>query len=112
MIEDRLVELERETERLQRDVVALRTHFSERQQLDALKAENQVLRQAILRYALACGAVDLQMALVRSRHERTGESVDQLKLATDEEEAASRGLRELAQTLQLAAKERNEPTVA
>lgn len=108
MIEDRLGELEREAARLQQDVAALRSHFSERQQLDALKAENQTLRQAVLRYALACGAVDLQMALVRSRHERTGESVNQLKLATDEEEASSHALRELAQHFQLAAKERNQ----
>jgi hypothetical protein len=106
MIEERLGDLEREAERLRQDVAALRSHFSERQQLDALKAENQTLRQAILRYALACGSVDLQMALVRSRHERTGGSVDQLKFATDEEEAASRALRDLAQTLQIAAQER------
>lgn len=106
MMEERLSELEREAERLRQDVSALRAHFTERQQLDALKAENQMLRQAILRYALACGAVDLQMALVRSRHERTGESVEHLKAATDEEETASRALRDIAQALQIAAQDR------
>ncbi|WP_395144481.1 hypothetical protein [Armatimonas sp.] len=109
-MEERLVELEREAERLRQDVAALRSHFTERQQLDALKAENQLLRQAVFRYALACGAADLQMALIRSRHERTGESVLQLKQATDEEEAASRALRDIAQSLQIASQERDSQT--
>jgi hypothetical protein len=108
MMEERLVELERESERLRQNVVALRSHFEERQQLDALKVENQTLRQAILRYALACGSMDLQMALYRSRHEHTGENADQLKVAKEEEADASRALRDLAQTLQIAAQERSQ----
>ena len=105
-MEDRLAELEREADRLRQEVGALRSHFSDRQQLEGLMAENHRLRQAILRYALACGAADLQMALVRSRHERTGESFEQFKKAEEEEEAASRALRDIAQSLQIAAQER------
>jgi hypothetical protein len=109
-MEQRLVELENQAEQLRQHVLELRVQFEEHQQLGALKAENQLLRQAILRYALACGAVDLQMALVRSRHERNPESVEQLKQATDEEEAASRALRDLTQSLQIAAQERSDDT--
>jgi hypothetical protein len=105
-MENRLIELEQEAEHLRQGVAALRAQFSERQELDRVKAENQLLRQAILRYALACGAVDLQLALFKSRHERTSEGADQLKRATEEEEAASRALRDIAQSLQLAATER------
>lgn len=105
-MEERLIQLEAEAERLRRDIDALRVHFVESQQLARLQAENLALRQAILRYAIACGSVDLQMAMLKARHERTPESMDQLKLATDEEEAASRALRDLAQQLQMAAAER------
>jgi ribosomal protein S12 methylthiotransferase accessory factor YcaO len=109
-MEQRLAQLENQAEQLRDEVVALRAQFTDHQQLDSLKAENQLLRQAILRYALACGDVDLQMALVRSRHERNQTSMDSLKTATDEEEAASRALRELAQSLQIASQERNPGT--
>lgn len=106
-MEERLVELEREAERLRQDVAALRSHFTERQQMDALRAESQTLRQAILRYALAYGAVELQMALMHSRHERTPDALEQLKQATEEEAAASRALCTLAQSLQMASQDRN-----
>jgi hypothetical protein len=105
-MEERLQELEDQAQRLQKEVAALRLQFTEHQQLDSLKSENQLLRQAILRYALACGDVDLQMALVRSRYERNQMSMDNLKKATDEEEAASRALRDIAQSLQIASQER------
>lgn len=109
-MEERLQELESQAQRLQQEVAALRIQFTEHQQLDSLKSENQLLRQAILRYALACGDVDLQMALVRSRHERSAVSMENLKKATDEEEAASRALRDIAQSLQIASQERAQST--
>jgi hypothetical protein len=108
-MEERLVYLENQAEQLRQDVALLRTQFTERQQLDLLKAENQLLRQAVLRYALACGDVDLKMAMARSRHESSPESLASLKQATDEEKDASRNLRELAQSLKMAEQERDHP---
>ena len=109
-MEQRLTQLENQAEQLRNEVTALRAQFTEHQQLDSLKAENQLLRQAVLRYALACGDVDIKMALVRSRHDRNLASMDDLKEATDEEEAASRALRDIAQSLQIASQERNQST--
>ena len=74
-MEERLVYLENQAEQLRRDVALLRTQLTEHQQLESLKAENQLLRQAVLRYALACGDVDLKMAMARSRHESSPESL-------------------------------------
>ena len=105
-MEERLTQLEAEAQRLRQDIAALRGHFVESQQLESLKRENLAMRQAILRYSIACGAVDLQMALLKARHERTPEALEQLKEASTEEEAASRYLRTLAQQLQMAEQER------
>lgn len=106
MMEERLIQLEAEAERLQQDIADLRTRFIQDQQLEILERENRAMRQAILRYSIACGTVDLQMALLKARHERTPEALDQLKEATLEEETASRSLRDLAQQLQMAQQER------
>lgn len=58
------------------------------------------LREAVLRYAIACAAVDLQVAILRARGETHGESIQNLQRCTDEQTEASNALRLLAREIQ------------
>jgi hypothetical protein len=99
-MEERIIQLEAEADRLRQDVEALRQQFVQAQLAERLLKENERLNEAILRYAIACGAVDVQMAMMRARNENRDDVMANLKIATDEEEAASKVLRELAQEYQ------------
>lgn len=99
-MEERITQLEIEADRLKKEIEILRSQFEQGQRADRLELENALLKEAILRYAIACGQVDVQMALVRARNENRDDVMTNLKAATDEEEAASKVLRDLAQEFQ------------
>ncbi|MGC4046166.1 MAG: hypothetical protein QM758_20445 [Armatimonas sp.] len=101
-MEERINQLEEEAHRLGREVAALRAHFRAEQEAEQLRAENTRMRESIVRYAVACAQVDLQVAIVRARGTDGTAAEDSLKNLMAEESDASRILRDLAKELQQA----------
>lgn len=99
-IEKRLTALEQFAERFQRDVIELRDDWEQERNAASLKAENEALREAVLRYAVACGAVDLQVAMLRARGEAREDVRENLQRCIEEQTEASNALRALARRLQ------------
>lgn len=88
---------------LETHVDALRTQLaSANSELDMLRREVERLRDPIVRYAIACAAVDLQQALRRRLPAGDWEETldSPLRDALRDEQAASEGLRNLARQLQ------------
>lgn len=103
--ETRLGETEALLERLQQDVFQLREELSQERSQDTLQLDYDILREAVLRYAIACGAVDVQVAMLRARGEGSGpDAAESLRRAMEEQTEASNVLRSLARTLQHEAK--------
>jgi len=99
--ESRLSESEALLERLQEDVFRLREELSQEHSEDSLQLEYDILREAVLRYAIACGAVDVQVAMLRARGEGSGpDAAESLRRAMEEQTESSNVLRSLARTLQ------------
>ncbi len=97
---------ERRMERLQQDTARLQQEASELHALWYQFQQNQVeatqlheaLREAVLRYAVACAATEVQAAMLRAR----GDSLDvaeNLRRCVEEQHEASNALRTLARTL-------------
>jgi len=71
-----------------------------RSHADMLLAKASSMREAIVRYAVACGTVDVQTALLRrDPANQTAERMAELQRAMTEEKASSDALRELARNL-------------
>jgi len=71
-----------------------------RSHADMLLAKASSMREAIVRYAVACGTVDVQTALLRrDPANQTHERMEELQRAMTEEKASSDALRELANNL-------------
>lgn len=71
-----------------------------RSHADMLLAKASAMREAIVRYAVACGTVDVQTALLRrDPANQTEERMAELQRAMTEEKASSDALRELARNL-------------
>lgn len=71
-----------------------------RSHADMLLAKASAMREAIVRYAVACGTVDVQTALLRrDPANQTQERMAELQRAMTEEKASSDALRELARNL-------------
>jgi cystathionine beta-lyase family protein involved in aluminum resistance len=71
-----------------------------RSHADMLLAKASSMREAIVRYAVACGTVDVQTALLRrDPANQTHERMEELQRAMAEEKASSDALRELANNL-------------
>lgn len=68
-------------------------------QVERLRAEGERLRQGIVRYAIACGTVDLKTALMRRTPNPDAEVRADVQRAIEEEQAASEALRQLARQL-------------
>ncbi|MFM7322032.1 MAG: hypothetical protein ACKO5K_10990 [Armatimonadota bacterium] len=87
---------------LERHLDTLRNHLATAQ-TDAMESRKQVatLRELVVRYAVACAAVDLQQAMIRrdplSARETLGDS---LRQALQEERTASDALRTFARHIQ------------
>jgi regulator of replication initiation timing len=101
-MEERIDQLEEEARRLGREVAALRGHFRAEQEIEQLRAENAHLREVVVRYAVACAQVDLQVAIVRARGGESAAADESLKTLMAEEQDASRVLRDIAKQLQQA----------
>ena len=97
-LESRLRELEMQAQRLQSEVQRLREDWGRETQ--RITDENTELREAVLRYAVACAAVDVQVALLRARGESNAEILEGLQKCTDEQTEASNALRALARRMQ------------
>lgn len=71
-----------------------------RSHADMLLAKASAMRESIVRYAVACGTVDVQTALLRrDPANQTQERMAELQRAMTEEKASSDALRELARNL-------------
>ncbi len=71
-----------------------------RSHADMLLAKASSMREAIVRYAVACGTVDVQTALLRrDPANQTADRMAELQRAMTEEKASSDALRELARNL-------------
>ncbi len=101
-MEERINQLEEDARRLGREVAALRAHFRAEQEIEQLRNENARMREAVVRYAVACAQVDLQVAIVRARGADGNSAEDSLKTLMAEESDASRIIRDLAKELQQA----------
>lgn len=102
-----IARLEEEARRLLSEVTALRQQWDASQERDHLRSENEQLRarcgqlqEAVVRYALACAQVDVQVAMMRARGESRDGVIENLRKSMDEEAAASQALRDLAKELQ------------
>ena len=78
----------------------MRAEWIARRKNDTLAQQNVRLREAVLRYAVACAQVDLQKAMLQARNEGRDLLLEGLKHSLDEEERASHELRELAKAIQ------------
>src|SRR5687768_11181204 len=88
--ETRLGETEALLERLQQDVFQLREELSQEHSEDSLQLDYDILREAVLRYAIACGAVDVQVAMLRARGEGSGpDAAESLRRAMEEQTESS-----------------------
>ena len=71
-----------------------------RSHADMLLAKASSMREAIVRYAVACGTVDVQTALLRrDPANQTSDRLAELQRAMTEEKSSSDALRELARNL-------------
>jgi chromosome segregation ATPase len=71
-----------------------------RSHADMLLAKASSMREAIVRYAVACGTVDVQTALLRrDPANQTSDRMAELQRAMTEEKSSSDALRELARNL-------------
>lgn len=92
--------MEAEIARLTAELRALRADWERRRGGDTeLQAELDAIRDAVLRYAVACGAVDVQIAMMRARGDSNGEVAENLSQSLEEQTEASNALRALARTL-------------
>jgi hypothetical protein len=93
--------MEAEIARLTADLRALRADWERRRDgTTDLQLELDAIRDAVLRYAIACGAVDVQIAMMRARGDSSGEVAENLSRSLEEQTEASNALRALARTLQ------------
>lgn len=88
-MDEKIRQLEADAARLSREVESVRARFSAEREVETLRAENESLRAAVVRYAVACAQVDLQVALVRARGESSAADAN-LKSMMDEEAASSK----------------------
>jgi predicted nucleic acid-binding Zn-ribbon protein len=101
--EIRLSAVETDAARLRDEAAALRRDWERRQaEAEDLREEYDALRESVLRYAIACGAVDVQMAMLRARptEGREEAAMESLRRAMEEQNEASDALRALARALQ------------
>lgn len=100
-------ELTEQTERLRGAIDQLRQDWATAQEAESLRAqverlrtEGDLLRQSILRYAIACGTVDLKTAMLRRDPAPSPAMRADVQQAIEEEQAASEALRQLARQIQ------------
>lgn len=99
--ETRLAFAEAEAARLSESVAALRAEWELRREDErGLRVAYDELRDAVLRYAVACGAVEVQVAMMRARGDGGGELAENLRRSIEEQTEASNALRALARTFQ------------
>jgi hypothetical protein len=92
-------QIEAEVRRLTTELEEMRGRWEhEREQTD-LRTEFETLRDAVLRYAIACGQVDLQVAILRARGD-DGDITENLRRSLEEQNESSMALRTLARSLQ------------
>jgi chromosome segregation ATPase len=104
--EARFADMEAEIARLTAELRALRAEWERtRGGRGELQAEFDALRDAVLRYAVACGAVDVQIAMMRARGDSSGEVAENLSRSLEEQTEASNALRAFARALQAAPEE-------
>lgn len=97
--ERRLERLERDAARLQQSANELRAQWQQSQQTQNEAAQvTEALREAVLRYAVACAATEVQAAMLRARGDGT-DAAENLRRCVEEQTEASNALRALARTL-------------
>lgn len=100
--------LAQEAESLRETSAALRTQVSAltgkttelEAQIEQLRAEGDLLRRAIVRYAIACGTVDVKTAMMRRGAPDDPQVRADIQKAVEEEQASSEVLRQLARQIQ------------
>jgi chromosome segregation ATPase len=99
--ETRFAEMEAEIARLTADLRTLQADWERAQGGDStLQTEYEALRDAVMRFAVACGAVDVQVAMMRARGDSSGEVAENLSRSLEEQTEASNALRALARAFQ------------
>jgi hypothetical protein len=98
-IEARIAALEADAEQFATSVRTLKQDWATQQEALSLQGSYEEMRQAILRYGVACAQVDVQTAMMRARSESRDGLIESLRAAMDEEAAASLALREIARRL-------------
>ncbi len=95
VFDDRIAQLEGEAETIRNRIASVRSDFDRFTEVEQLRAENELMKQAILRYAVACGSVDLQVVLLRARGDSIA-TMENFQRVTEEQNDASNALRTLA----------------
>lgn len=94
--EDRLSRIEAESENLHNNVALLRAEWENTKLRQGdIRSAYEELREAVLRYAVACAATDVQVAMLRARGENS-EAAENLRRCVEEQTQASDALRSLA----------------
>jgi len=92
--------IEAEVRRLTAELDEIRSRWEQEKDETDLRSEYETLREAVRRYAIACGQVDLQVAVLRARGDASGDITDNLRRSLEEQSEASMALRSLARSLQ------------
>src|SRR5690348_8480837 len=89
--------IEAEVRRLTTELDEIRNRWEQEQKKDEtdLRSEYETLREAVRRYAIACGQVDLQIAVLRARGDANGDIIENLRRSLEEQNEASLALRAL-----------------
>lgn len=101
--ESRLSRIEADARRLLEEAAELRREREQEREADSgLYEDYAAMKDVIIRYAVACGAVDVQTAMLRARpgEGRENAAMDNLRRAMEEQNEASNALRTLARSLQ------------
>jgi chromosome segregation ATPase len=93
-------QIESEVRRLTSELEAMRGRWEQEKEQTDLQTEFETLREAVLRYAIACGQVDVQVAVLRARGDTSGDITENLRRNLEEQNEASMALRALARSLQ------------
>jgi hypothetical protein len=93
-------QIEAEVRRLTSELEEMRSRWEQEREQTDLRTEYETLREAVLRYAIACGQVDVQVAVLRARGDASGDITESLRQSVEEQGEASMALRALARSLQ------------
>ena len=101
-IEDRFLQAELEVKRLTDALDDLRQQWeSQREQKQGgLKEDYNALKQAVLDYVVACGSVDVQVAMLRARGDVGGDTTEVLRRSLEEQANTFHQLKAMTRTWQ------------